>query len=113
MENLFIIGYGLAGGFGGAQNFEVIQEDNLEGAEKQAYENACEYYEQYAGGNGLRTVDEIMSEDDLEEQDAIYAFEEERESWLDYLAMPFSKELEEKYKSYHYQNDFKEITDNL
>ena len=61
-EGLYIIGYGLAGGFGGARTFEVIQVDSQEEADKWAWENACDEYDRYAGSNGLREVGEIMQE---------------------------------------------------
>ncbi len=65
-EGLYIIGYGLGGGFGGAINFEVIQVDNQEQADNFAWENACEEYESYAGMHGLRSVEDIMQEDEIE-----------------------------------------------
>ena len=40
MEGLFIIGYGLSGGFGGIQNYEVIEAHNQDDADKQAWEKA-------------------------------------------------------------------------
>lgn len=110
-EGLYIIGYGLGGGFGGARNFEVIQVDSLEDAEKWAWESACENYESYAGSNGLRCISEIMEEDEIEDEEiAIEVFEEERESCLDYSAQPYSKEYEKKVMYHHYCNPYKEIT---
>ena len=110
-EGLYIIGYGLGGGFGGARNFEVIQVDSLEDAEKWAWESACEDYENYAGSNGLRDVSEIMEEDEIEDEDeALQVYEEERENWLDYSAKPYSKEYEKKVMYNHYHNPYKEIT---
>ena len=94
-EGLFIIGYGLSGGFGGAQNFEVIQVDTIEEADEWAFESACEEYESYAGMYGLRDLSQIMEEDGIEdEEEAQLVFEEERESWLGYSAQPYSKEYE-------------------
>ena len=110
IENLYIIGYGLSGGFGGAQNFEVIDAQSLEDAENQAYEMACEEYERYSGSNGLRSHSEIMEEDEVDEDDAEEIYNEERESWLDYKAKPYSKEYEKKVRGHHYQNNYKEIT---
>ena len=110
-EGLYIIGYGLAGGFGGARTFEVIQVDSQEEADKWARENACDEYDRYAGSNGLREVGEIMQEDGIEDEDeALQAYEEERESWLDYSAKPYSKEYEKKVMYNHYHNPYKEIT---
>jgi 5-methylcytosine-specific restriction endonuclease McrBC GTP-binding regulatory subunit McrB len=46
---------------------------------------------------GLRDLSQIMEEDEIEEEDeAMQVFEEERESWLDYSAKPYSKEYEKK-----------------
>ena len=110
-EGLYIIGYGLGGGFGGARNFEVIQVDSLEEAESWAWESACDEYESYAGSNGLREVMEIMEEDEIEDEDeALQVYEEERETWLDYSAQPYSKEYEKKVMDHHYHNGYKEIT---
>ena len=110
-EGLYIIGYGLSGGFGGARNFEVIQVDNQEEAYKWAWESACEEYENYAGMHGLRDVSQIMEEDEIEdEEDAIQVYEQERENWLDYSAQPYSKEYERKVMYNDYHNPYKEIT---
>jgi hypothetical protein len=112
-EGLYIIGYGLGGGFGGARNFEVIQVDNLEQAEHWAWERACEEYENYAGTYGLRDVSQIMGEDEIEdEEEAIQVYEGERENWLDYSVQPYSKEYEKKVRYQHYHNPYKEITGN-
>jgi hypothetical protein len=111
-EGFYIIGYGLSGGFGGVQIFEVVKADNQEEADTLAWGAACEEYEQYAGSNGLRDISEIMEEEDIDnEEDAEMVYNEERDGWLDYIAVPYSKEAEEKYKNYHYENNFTEITD--
>lgn len=114
LENLFIIGSGLGGSFGGQINYEVIEADNLEDAEKWAWENACDEYESYAGMYGLRDINQIMEEEEIEDEDeAKEAYEEERESWLNYSAKPFSKEYEDKVKYYHYSNRYSSFTDTL
>lgn len=41
-KGLYIIGYGLGGGFGGARIFEVIEAGNQEEAENIAWVSACE-----------------------------------------------------------------------
>ena len=111
-EGLYIIGYGLAGGFGGARNFEVIQVDSQEEADNWAWESACEEYDRYAGSNGLREIGEIMEEEGIEDEDeASEVYNEEREGWLDYSAQPYSKEYEKKVMYNHYHNPYKEITD--
>lgn len=114
LENLFIIGSGLGGGFGGQKNFEVIEANSLEDAEKWAWENACDEYESYAGMYGLRDINQIMEEDGIEdENEANEVFEEERESWLDYSAKPFSKEYEKKVMYHHYSNRYSSFTNTL
>jgi hypothetical protein len=107
-EGYYIIGWGLSGGFGGIRNYEVIQTSSLEEAEKDAYQRALEEYESYSGHHGLRSVDDIMEEDGVEEQEAEEIYNEERENWLDYVAKPYSKEYEKKVKNYHYHNPFKD-----
>lgn len=111
IENLYIIGWGLGGSFGGIQNYEVIEADSLEEAEKEAYYSACEEYEMYS--NHFTQIDEIMNEEGVDEQEAVEIYEEERESWLEYSAQPYSKELEKKAEIRHYQNDYKHITSKL
>jgi hypothetical protein len=111
-EGLYIIGYGLAGGFGGASNFEVIKVDSQEEAEEWAYEAVCDEYESYAGMYGLRDVSQIMEEDEIKDEDEAYlVFEEERENWLDYSAKPYTKEYEKKVSVHHYHNPYKQITE--
>ena len=110
-EWLFIIGYGLGGGFGGARNFEVIQVDTQEQASDWAFESACEEYENYVWMYGLREISQIMEEDGIEDEDeAQEVFNDERESWLDYSAHPYSKEYEKKVMDQDYYNPYKEIT---
>lgn len=110
-EGLYIIGYGLSGGFGGARNFEVVQVNTQEQAEKWAFDSACEEYERYVGMYGLRGLSQIMKEDEIADvAEAQQVFEEERGSWLDYSAKPYSKEYENKVMCHHYHNPYKEIT---
>ena len=58
----FIITYGLSGGFGGADNCKIIDEDTLDKASSYAYEEACGVYEDYSGLYGLRTLSEVLEE---------------------------------------------------
>jgi hypothetical protein len=111
MDGFFIIGVGLAGGFGGIQEYEVIQADDIDDASKYAWERACDLYEGYVGMHGLREMDQIMEEDEVEEEEAEQIYIDEREDWLDYSAEPFSKELENRLQyNYHYDNRYKDIT---
>lgn len=84
----FYIRYALAGGFGGVENadWEKIDCNNLEEAESTAYQAACDEYDNYEGLHGLRTVEQIMEEDELSEEEAEEEWREEREGWLDYEA---------------------------
>ena len=111
LNNLFIIGWGLSGGFGGADEYTVIKCKNEDEAGVIAWENACECYENYAGNYGLRDIDDIMEEEGCSYEEALDYYNEERESWLDYSAVKFSKEEEEKIKDYNYDNPYKETTD--
>lgn len=83
---IYEIKYALGGGFGGTKNkdWEEIEADSKEEAEKEAFERACNEYESYAGMYGLRDVGQIIEEDEVDEDDAQEIFEEERERWLDY-----------------------------
>lgn len=111
--NFYIIKYGLGGGFGGARNYIVIKATNLGEAGEISYEYACDEYEQYSGSNGLRDEHEIMQEDEVDGEEALLIYNEERESWLEYAAYPWSRELEERSKGNHYDNQYSEITDKM
>lgn len=82
----FEIRYALSGGFGGCKNkdWEEIEADDLEEANKIAYQSACEEYESYVGLYGLREVSDIMEEDGVDETDAEIIYLDERENWLEY-----------------------------
>ena len=106
-DGYYIIGWGLSGGFGGIRDYEVIMADSLEEADKEAYQRAIQEYEQYEGMHGLRSVDDIMEEDDVDYDEAEEIYNEEREGWIDYSAEPYSKELEKKVEDNHYENRYK------
>ena len=79
---------GLGGGFGNAKYIRTFTGPKDQ-AEKEAYYAAIEEYESYEGLHGLRTVDEIMEEDEIEDQDeAEQVYNDERESWLEYYVEP-------------------------
>lgn len=105
-DGYYIIGWGLSGGFGGIQNYEVIEASSVQEAENDAYQRAIEEYENYSGYHGLRSVDDIIEEDGVDESEAEEIYNEERESWLDYVAYPFSKEKEKELRGYHFANRF-------
>jgi hypothetical protein len=81
---------GLSGGFGGA-NFKEFFEGSKEDADSQAYQLAIEEYSQYEGLHGLRTVSDIIDEDDVDEDEAEEIYNEEREGWLDYHSELFDE----------------------
>ena len=85
---------GIGGGFGGA-NFIERYEGTLEEAESLAYQKALEIYDSYDGSGGLRTIDEIMEDDDVEYEEAEEIYNEERESWLDYYVQEDNGEDED------------------
>lgn len=75
---------GLSGGFGGS-NFDRFEECTAKEASDIAYENACEIYENYVGSYGLRNIEDIKKEEDIEDnEEAEEVFNEERETWLAY-----------------------------
>ena len=74
---------GLSGGFGGA-NFIKEFTGTKEEAEAEAYQEAKDIYDSYEGTSGLRTIEEIMEQDGLDEEEAEIEWEQEREDWLDY-----------------------------
>lgn len=57
---------------------------DMEAAEKEAWERACEDYESYVGLYGIREAATIMEEDDVDEEQAEQTFLDERESCLNY-----------------------------
>jgi len=97
VEGKWLISYGLGGGFGGANNFEIIDASSEDEANSYAWEMACQDYESYVGLHGLRTQDEIMEEDDVDQETAEEIYNEERESWLDYSVEPYDSEKHDQY----------------
>ena len=84
----YYIQHGLIGSFGGEANeWEVYEANSWQEAENYAYELACEDYESYEGMYGLRTVNDIMEEEGLTEDEAYDSYLEERESWLHYVVL--------------------------
>lgn len=115
MGDLFIVGYGLSGGFGGIQNYVVIEASSSDDAEDQARQMSVEEYESYVGSGGLREVQDIMDEDGVGEDEAYEIYEEEMGDWLDYEVNPFTKEEYDRLneEGYNVENYFTEITDKL
>lgn len=83
----FKITWGLGGGMkAGTEDEDTVEYETEQQATDDAWQRACETYESYAGMYGLRSVEQIMEEDESSEEDALQTFEDERESWLCYGA---------------------------
>jgi hypothetical protein len=82
----FQVKHALGGGYGGVENcdWETIEAANLEEAEECAYELACEDYESYA------PTDFEEDYPDADEQELRELAEEDRQSWIDYVAQPYN-----------------------
>lgn len=82
---------GLSGGFGDASYQGTGWFDSEEEATQEAYYMAISEFESYEGLHGLRTMEDIADEENLdidsdyEEIQEIYI--QERDSWLDYYAV--------------------------
>lgn len=89
VNNKWAIFAGLGGGFGGANFTGEVFTGTKEQAESRAYGAAQEEYDSYEGSHGLRSINDIMDEDGVDEEEAIEIYNEERESWLDYWVEPY------------------------
>lgn len=98
----YICGFGLSGGFGGISEYFIGYFPSLKDTEDFTYDEACELYESYVGLHGLRSVEEIIEEENVEEGEAYDIFKEERESWLDYEVEEYSEERFNEIKDYSY-----------
>lgn len=90
----FIIHYGCGCG----ENEEIVEANSLKDAEKYAYECAIVDYESYEGLHGIMDIDDICEEYGIEDRnsdEALNAYQEERESQLDYAAIEFDETIEE------------------
>ena len=86
--------FGLGGGFGGAQESEILDCESLEEAEKAAHLLALEYASQYEGMYGLPNFDDIMEEEECSEEEATEIYYAELENWLDYCAEEYRGKTE-------------------
>lgn len=77
---------GLGGGFGGAEYIETVKFNSLIEAEDYALDVAVEIYESYVGNYGLRTIDEIIEEDEVDFDEAVDIYNEEMHNWIEYYA---------------------------
>lgn len=90
----WVVFAGLGGGFGGA-NEQGIWSGEKHEAESEAYRLSVEEYDNYDGMHGLRSLEDIMEEDEVSEEDAQYTYDEERENWLDYYVEPYDSDKHE------------------
>lgn len=70
----------------------VLVADTYEEAIDEAYELACDLYYGFEGLHGVRTIEEIMEEEDVDEIDAANIQIEDREYAIDYYAEPYDPE---------------------
>lgn len=94
MKKDYNIYAGLGGSFGGASYIGTLQNVSEEEAYECAFEEACNVYDSYAGYHGIRDIADIMNEEEVDENEAEDIYIEERESWLDYYAVPTEEDTE-------------------
>ena len=94
MKKDYNIYAGLGGSFGGYSYIGTLQNASEDEAYQYAFEEACNIYDSYAGYNGIRSIDDIMDEEGVDENEAVETYIEERESWLDYYAVPIEEDTE-------------------
>ena len=87
--------------FYGTVNQPIPELEDEEMAEDEAnlsaWQKACDDYESYVGLHGLRTVQDIMEEDEIEdEEEASTIYDDERESWLNYWVEEYDPEKHDK-----------------
>jgi len=82
--SLYLVKYGLGGGFGGAKESEVLDCENVEEATDAAHEMAIEFASHYEGMYGLPDYHQILEEEDCSEDEANEIYYEQLEAWLDY-----------------------------
>jgi len=89
----YFIRFGLGGGFGGANLFVIEECVNDAEAGNLAWELAASEYENYDGMYGLRSIDDIINEDDVEDDEAYDIWNEEREGWLEYTYVLYDPKI--------------------
>lgn len=74
---------------GGGAIFQEKFTGTKEQAEMEAWRLACDEYDSYLDLHGIRSIETIMEEEDVNEEEAEEIFRDERESWLDYEVEPY------------------------
>jgi hypothetical protein len=77
----FLITYGVL-----SENEEVIDAASISDAEGIAYQYAIEDYESYEGLHGIRSIEDIIEEEQVDEEEATEIYREEVESTIMYSA---------------------------
>jgi hypothetical protein len=85
---------GLSGGFGGVSYIGTLRNTDEKEAFDYAFKEACNIYDSYAGYHGIRSIEDIMDEEGVDENESEEIYIEERESWLDYYAVPTEEDTE-------------------
>lgn len=85
---LFKCHFGLTGGLSGVKNYEILDCKDEDEALDTAFDLACQEYERYVGLYGLRSISEIMEDENVSEDAAGEIFDEEREQWIFYSVEP-------------------------
>jgi hypothetical protein len=72
-------------------DWEMIEAESEDQASREAWSSACEDYDGYAGLHGIETVESLMEEQGLSEQEAIEEYNDMRESYIDYECKPWDQ----------------------
>lgn len=89
---LYLIKFGLGGGFGGATEEEVLDCKSLKDATDNAYIRALEHAAGYEGSSGFPDITTIIQDEECSEEEAVEIYNEEMESLLDYSAEEYNEE---------------------
>jgi len=81
---IFKIYAGIGGGFNTTSLISEGYYKSKTEAESEAYNQALIEYESYSGSNGLRSIEDIMEQDNVDHEYAIEVYCNEREDWLTY-----------------------------
>ena len=77
---------------------EVIEAENEQQAVDEAYYQALERYDDYAGLHGIQSKEDIAEEENLTDEDEIeLIYNEARESWINYDAEIYDSEKHDDY----------------
>ena len=76
------------------QDWQTVDVKDLDAAQVEAWQLACENHDNWEGMHGLCSVDDFMEEDDtLSREDAEQMYRDDRESNINYEARPIEEEV--------------------